>query len=208
MVFRSVISLIKYSDDAEKYVYFECRTTCFDLSYVCVPLTNLNEQFLFIANFFSIQYYEELKKRELRLQPVVFPPNFVSKVHLVRSEEDFDNQMKNAGNKLVVVDFFSTSCGPCYHIAPHLDLFSDKYQSQIIALKIDAYELYELKAKFQVSAFPTFIFYKNGKIVERYSDDDEVTLEETIKKFAEWIIFSTNCYFVLKLIVLWWKINE
>lgn len=110
-------------------------------------------------------------------------PNHVSKVHHVHSEEDFDEQMKNAGDKLVIVDFFATWCGPCKSLAPYLPAFADKYESQVLVLKVDVDEQKELaQGRFKVTAMPTIFYFKNGQIVEQYSDSDSIRMEDTIKR--------------------------
>lgn len=112
--------------------------------------------------------------------------NRKSKVVHIHSEEDFDNQINNAGDKLVVVDFFATWCGPCNNIARHLDEFADKYESQVLILKVNVDELRNLAYKeFDVFAMPTFVFFKGQKIVERYSDANEVRMEETINRLLK-----------------------
>lgn len=108
--------------------------------------------------------------------------NRKSKVHHIHSEEDFEEQVKNAGDKLVVVDFYATWCGPCNNISPHLDNFADTYESQVLILKINVDEQGELATRFKVFSMPTFIFFKNGQILGQYSDASPVRMEDTIKK--------------------------
>lgn len=106
-------------------------------------------------------------------------------IHHVGSEADFDNQVKNAGSKLVVVDFFATWCRPCKYIYPTLAILADKYADKIVVLKVDVDEQAELVEKYQVEGMPTFVFLKNGEQVELFSGADRKKLESTIKSLVQ-----------------------
>lgn len=111
--------------------------------------------------------------------------NDVTEVQHIESEEEFDEQVKKAGSKLVVVDFFATWCGPCKRIAPVLDSFAKTYASQIVILKVDVDQLNELAmVKYNVDSMPTFVFLKDGKTVKRFSGADAEGIENTIKEFS------------------------
>ena len=45
----------------------------------------------------------------------------------VNNESEFDSKISSAGDKLVVIDYSTTWCGPCKVIAPKFDELSDKY---------------------------------------------------------------------------------
>ena len=49
----------------------------------------------------------------------------------VSSEKEFDSKISGAGDKLVIVDYSTTWCGPCKVIAPKFDELSDKYSDSI-----------------------------------------------------------------------------
>ena len=51
-------------------------------------------------------------------------------------QSDFDQQLENAGDKLVVVDFFATWCGPCKMIAPKLEELSKDYADKVVIIKV------------------------------------------------------------------------
>uniref|UniRef100_A0A8C1HI92 Thioredoxin b n=1 Tax=Cyprinus carpio carpio TaxID=630221 RepID=A0A8C1HI92_CYPCA len=57
---------------------------------------------------------------------------------IIEDKPAFDNALKNAGDKLVVVDFTATWCGPCQNIGPVFKELSEKQEnSNVVFLKVD-----------------------------------------------------------------------
>merc|ERR1712128_366360 len=81
-------------------------------------------------------------------------------VHSVESMDDFNSQLSAAGDKLVVVDFHATWCGPCKMIAPHLEEMS-RTMDDVVFLKVDVDDCEDIAAKYEITAMPTFIFLKS-----------------------------------------------
>lgn len=71
-------------------------------------------------------------------------------------------------NKLVIVDFTASWCGPCQRIAPFFDELStsDKYITKCIFYKVDVDECEDISAHCEISTMPTFQFYLNGKKID------------------------------------------
>uniref|UniRef100_A0A674BI34 Thioredoxin domain-containing protein n=1 Tax=Salmo trutta TaxID=8032 RepID=A0A674BI34_SALTR len=55
---------------------------------------------------------------------------------IIEDKEGFDKALEEAGDKLVVVDFTATWCGPCQSIGPFFKGLSENYQS-VVFLKVD-----------------------------------------------------------------------
>jgi thiol-disulfide isomerase/thioredoxin len=58
---------------------------------------------------------------------------------MISTKEEFDAALKDAGSKLVVVDFTASWCGPCQQIAP---VFKELAQENkdVVFLKVDVDE--------------------------------------------------------------------
>ncbi|XP_078436876.1 thioredoxin H-type-like [Wolffia australiana] len=71
-----------------------------------------------------------------------------------------------ANGKLVVIDFTASWCGPCRAITPILIDLAKKIP-HVTFLKVDVDELKDVAEEWKVEAMPTFIFLKNGNVVDK-----------------------------------------
>lgn len=69
-------------------------------------------------------------------------------------------------DKLVVVDFWATWCGPCQMIAPILSEVAEECPDITVG-KIDVDKEQELAMSFGITSIPTLIVIKNGKAVDK-----------------------------------------
>ncbi|XP_057499456.1 thioredoxin H-type [Actinidia eriantha] len=90
-------------------------------------------------------------------------------------------QKCNDSKKLVVVDFTASWCGPCRFIAPFLSELA-KNLPTVTFLKVDVDELESVAKDWAVDAMPTFVFLKEGKLVDRVVGAKKGELQQTIGK--------------------------
>lgn len=83
----------------------------------------------------------------------------------------------------VMVDFYADWCGPCKMMGPIVDEMETKYAGQIKIGQVNADDDPELAAKYNVMSIPTFIFLKNGQVVDTaIGGIPKASLEEKLKK--------------------------
>ncbi|KAL8166091.1 hypothetical protein V2J09_007590 [Rumex salicifolius] len=92
-------------------------------------------------------------------------------------------ERESSSNKLVVVDFTASWCGPCRMIAPILADLAKK-KTDVVFVKVDVDEVKEVAEEWSVEAMPTFIFLKNGKLVEKVVGANKDLLLATTEKHA------------------------
>jgi len=105
-------------------------------------------------------------------------------VIIINEDSQFQTEMAAAGSKLVVVDFHATWCGPCLRIAPKVEEFAAKYQTTVF-MKVDVDQCQQTAAANNVTAMPTFIFFRNGAKIDMVRGADVAQLEEKIKKWSD-----------------------
>lgn len=87
----------------------------------------------------------------------------------------------------VLVDFWGPQCAPCLALMPHVEGLAEKYEGKLKISKIDASKNRRLCLNLKVFGLPTFLFYKNGKEVDRLTGGDLKMndIEESIKKIVD-----------------------
>ncbi|KAI0784951.1 thioredoxin-like protein [Abortiporus biennis] len=101
----------------------------------------------------------------------------------ITSLSQLDGILSKSGNKLSIIDFHATWCGPCHMIAPVFEALSKQYPN-VNFLKCDVDAAKDVAAEYKVSAMPTFIFLKGRTKVDQVRGADKGALEATIKKHA------------------------
>nr|XP_020857432.1 thioredoxin domain-containing protein 8 isoform X5 [Phascolarctos cinereus] len=62
----------------------------------------------------------------------------------IKNMREFENFLKNAGSKLVVVDFSAKWCGPCKRIGPVVHEMAMRYENVVFAnVDVDVAAIFE-----------------------------------------------------------------
>lgn len=85
----------------------------------------------------------------------------------LKSVEDFTNYVEKS-NKVVLVDFYATWCGPCKMQAPIIDKIASEKNEKVDVFKVDVDELTEIAVKYNITSIPTLMLFKGGNVVERW----------------------------------------
>lgn len=102
------------------------------------------------------------------------------KVVMIESRDHLQRLLKEAGGRLVVVDFYGEWCGPCKMIAPTFIEFSKKYDA--VFCKVDADALDDVCDQCHIRALPTFCFFRNGKKIGEFSGANAGRLQKAIEE--------------------------
>lgn len=79
------------------------------------------------------------------------------------SIKEFDDMI--AGDKLTMVDFYTTWCGPCKVMAPYVVKLKETNSDMVNVLQIDAEAQMEISGRYNIQGYPTVMFFKKGQVV-------------------------------------------
>lgn len=84
----------------------------------------------------------------------------------IASAADFETQVL-ASEKPVLVDFYSTTCGPCRMLAPTISQLAEEYEGRAAVYKVNVDRLPQLAGRYGVQGVPSVLFFQNGTEVGR-----------------------------------------
>ncbi len=82
------------------------------------------------------------------------------------NDKNFSDEVVNC-EKLTLVDFWATWCGPCRKLSPIIDELAEKFDEKVKFVKIKADENIETAQKYSVIGVPCILLFKDGEPVER-----------------------------------------
>ena len=83
----------------------------------------------------------------------------------IATNTSFDELLQS--EKLVIVDFWATWCGPCRMLSPLLDEVEEEMSDKITVVKVNVDDADEIAMRYRIMSIPTLLFFKNGQVVDK-----------------------------------------
>ena len=84
---------------------------------------------------------------------------------IIATNTSFDSLLE--GEKLVIVDFWATWCGPCRMLSPLLDEVEEEMSDKITVVKVNVDDADEIAMRYRIMSIPTLLFFKDGQLVDK-----------------------------------------
>jgi len=98
------------------------------------------------------------------------------------NSDSFEQEVLHSSQP-VLVDFWGPQCGPCLALMPKVEALTERYGDKVKITKVEAPKNRRLCLTLKVLSLPTFLFFKNGKVVDQLSGDITLqSIEECLKK--------------------------
>jgi len=121
-----------------------------------------------VAVGFMIKNIASIKKNNVDLSSLSKEEGLSTGNHVVEiTQENFQKEVEES-NIPVILDCYTPWCGPCKMIAPIFNNLGGEMAGQVKFGKINADNEAALAQKFNIFAMPTFLFFKEGKVINKH----------------------------------------
>uniref|UniRef100_A0A1A9VRG4 Thioredoxin domain-containing protein n=1 Tax=Glossina austeni TaxID=7395 RepID=A0A1A9VRG4_GLOAU len=107
-------------------------------------------------------------------------------ITLINDEAEYNNILQKVGNKVLVIEYYASWCGPCKVINSKLEKLAEKYSHKVVIVKIDVDECEQMAIDNNIVAVPTLILMKDNQKLGQFAgfkvDQLEKAVERLIKK--------------------------
>jgi thioredoxin 1 len=112
---------------------------------------------------------EELDARPLSAQSnrTIVTKDWTAGFAIELTDRNFD-EVINGYDVPVLVDFWAPWCGPCRMMSPVIEELAERYEGKARVCKLNVDNAPETAAKFSVSAIPTIILFKKGRVQKQW----------------------------------------
>jgi thioredoxin 1 len=94
------------------------------------------------------------------------------------NDQNFDQILRT--EKVVLVDFWASWCGPCRTLAPTIDQLAKGFEGKAKVLKMDVDANPHTPGRFGIRGIPTVIVFKDGKEFKTIVGPQPIALYEQI----------------------------
>jgi len=95
----------------------------------------------------------------------------------IEDSEDFRN-LTSSGDEVVLVEFSSPTCPPCWRMWPAINNMADRYRGRARIATVNTKEAEAFAEQYDIRALPTLILFSGGREVERevgYRSEEQMT---------------------------------
>ena len=106
-------------------------------------------------------------------------------VRNVTKIQELDALLAEASKTCAVIFFTSATCPPCKIVYPAYDELAAEAGSQAVLIKVDISSAYEIGARYQVRATPTFMTFLHGEKENEWLGANEGTLRGNVRMLIQ-----------------------
>ena len=105
-------------------------------------------------------------------------------MHELKNREELGQLLHN--DTKVLVDFYATFCAPCKHIQPTVQELEREFKADIKFVKANTMTpaIANIADEFKVDSVPTFVAFKNRKVVARFVGANKENFRAFVEDFA------------------------